>query len=96
MGHATDSTIDRGDRLEQFTAWVAIPRLYPEATDIEWLGHGVDSLAAGQKRADVAFRLHGERFFVQCKNYTVRRVQPVLKVSRVRRAQWSAFITPSN
>ena len=96
MGHATDSTIEHGDRLEQFTAWVAIPRLYPEATDIEWLGHGVDSLAAGQNRADVAFRLHGERFFRAVQELHRPQGPAGPQGPRVRRAQWSAFITPSN
>jgi predicted helicase len=68
-----DTTIEKGDRLEQFTAYVAVPSVWPAAQDIRWLGHGVDELTGqGQGRADVSFEVHGERYFVQCKNEVER------------------------
>jgi hypothetical protein len=38
-----DTTIEKGDRLEQFTAYVAVPAVWPTAVNIRWLGHGVSS-----------------------------------------------------
>src|SRR5262249_18697283 len=64
-----DSTVEKGDRLEQFFYLVGVPTLYPGASAIEWLGKGIDALGSGQDRADVAFSWQGERYFVQCKNY---------------------------
>src|SRR6478735_6499730 len=64
-----ENTVEKGDRLEQFTYLIAVPQLCPGATNVEWLGKGLDSLGSGQDRADIAFDWLGDRYFAQCKNY---------------------------
>jgi superfamily II DNA or RNA helicase len=62
------TTVDKGDRLEQFTRLIAVPSRFLAATNVVWLGRRRDELTGRQHRADIAFDLHGERYFVQCKN----------------------------
>ena len=65
------STVDRGDRLEDFFALVAAPIMFPGSVS-EVRGHASDSLSSGPDRAAVAVDHHDDGLFVQCKNLARR------------------------